>query len=463
MSFLNASSSFQVLASQAKSAERAYIWCLLTSWTLLEYNDIRISVDDFSTNELALIFEAIIELQRDWVVADMLTVRQKLVDNKKFYPDIKTIDNKLLSELITEPFMYHNLRKYESMVKENALKIRTQRVIDKMMEDTERSAWNILSYGQDLISLATNWMGNWGRGFDMRHAHNLADKIAELDWKELYWFSFGNEFKFLDSATKGIQKGKTYRIGAPSNTGKTQFAYSVINNLLAQWAKVAFFTLENEVETTLWYLMSNHQRISMDSIMRWTESGDFDYIEKINKNLAIFDSTFYLSDIFSKIVEFNPDVVILDYIGLMSIRWFREDDKYTEYAVQVQRFVKQIQVSWIDLSNLPTQLQQSEDIRWNPQFYGSTFLRNNTDVGIHIMPWSQFYDMRDRVLQDDIYDYETKNKLKRLSWVTMFLSKNRLWPHSISWNFIVDFQHWAEFTETSAEQFKSLASSFGLW
>lgn len=463
MSFINTISSFQVLVSQANAAERAYIGCLLTAWTLLEAQDIRITPEEIYTPELAIILDAIIELNRDGIIADTITVRQKLIDKKKFYPDVKTIDNKFLSELLASEFMYLNLRKYESLVKENSLKIRTQRIINKMMEDTERNAWNILSYWQDLIALATNGMGNWGRWFDMKHAHNLADKIAELDGKELYWYSFGSEFKFLDSATKGIQKWKTYRIGAPSNTWKTQFAYSVINNLLAQWAKVAFFTLENEVETTIWYLMSNHQKISMDSIMRWTEIGDFDYIGKINKNLAIFDSTFYLSDIFSKIVEFNPDVVILDYIGLMSIRWFKEDDKYTEYAIQVQRFVKHIQVSWIDLSNLPTQLQQSEDIRWNPQFYGSTFLRNNTDVGIHIMPWKQFYDMRDRVLQDDIYNYETKNKLKRLSWVTMFLSKNRLWPHSISWNFIVDFQHWAEFTETSDEQFKSLASSFGLW
>lgn len=36
----------------------------------------------------------------------------------------------------------------------------------------------------------------------MKHAHSLADKIAELDGKELYGYSFGSEFKFLDFATK---------------------------------------------------------------------------------------------------------------------------------------------------------------------------------------------------------------------------------------------------------------------
>lgn len=42
--------------------------------------------------------------------------------------------------------MYMNLRKYESIVKENALKIATQRVVDKIMEDSERSAASILKY-----------------------------------------------------------------------------------------------------------------------------------------------------------------------------------------------------------------------------------------------------------------------------------------------------------------------------
>lgn len=462
MSFINSSTSLGVLRATAISAERAYIWCLLLWWGSLERNDIRISPDEIYDSSLWIILSAIKDIYEQWNSADIITVRQWLVDHGKFHPVVPSINDKLLTDLATWDFYYHNLRKYESMVKENALKIATQKIVDRIMGDSERSAANILKYWQELIELSTNWMGNWARWFDISHAHWLADKIAELDGKELYWYSFGEEFKFLDFATKWVQKWKIYRIGAPSNTWKTQFAYSVINNLLAQWARVLFLTLENEVQTTLWYLMSNKQRASMDSIMRWSSAPDFDYLVSINDKLSIVDTSFYLSDIFTRVMEFKPDVVILDYIWLASIKGFTEEQKYTEYAIQVQRFVKQMQVAWLDLSNLPTQLQASEDIRWNPQFYGSTFLRNNADVGIHIMPWKQFYDMREKVITDDLYDFETKNSLKRLSWVTMFLSKNRLWPHSISWNYIIDFSKWAEFTESSNDQFKSLASKYWL-
>lgn len=459
---MNSNSSIQMLSAQSISAERAYIGCLITAWTILERTDIRVNPQELYTVELGIILQAIIDLRDEGTQADLITLAQKLTDKGQFYPKLPQIDNKFLCDLMNWDFSYANLRKYESIVKENSLKISTQKIVDKIMSDSERSAANILKYWQELIELSTNGMGNGARGFDMSHAHGLADKIAELDWKELYWYSFGNEFKFLDLATKWVQKGKTYRVWAPSNTGKTQFMYSVINNLLEQWAKVMFFTLENEIETTLGYLMSNRQRASMDSIIRGHVDADFDYLQSINNNLSIIDSSFYLSDIFTKIMEFHPDVVILDYIWLMSIRGFTEEAKYTEYAIQVQRFVKQVQIAWIDLSNLPTQLQQSEDIRGNPQYYWSTFLRNNTDVGIHIMPWKQFYEMREKVLSDDIYTFDMKNWLKRLSWISMYLSKNRLGPHSISWNYIVDFTKWAEFTECNNEQFKSLASKYWL-
>jgi hypothetical protein len=68
-------------------------------------------------------------------------------------------------------------------------------------------------------------------------------------------------------------------------------------------------------------------------------------------------------------MEIQPDVVILDYIGLISCKGVTEEAKFTQYAIEVQRFVKASQVGWIDLSNLPTNLQQSEDIKNNPQFF----------------------------------------------------------------------------------------------
>jgi len=53
----------------------------------------------------------------------------------------------------------------------------------------------------------------------------------------------------------------------------------------------------------------------------------------------------------------------LDYIGLVQIKKVKEDDKYTEYSKQVQEFVKQSRVGWIDLSNLPKNQEDEESIK----------------------------------------------------------------------------------------------------
>ena len=70
--------------------------------------------------------------------------------------------------------------------------------------------------------------------------------------------------------------------------------------------------------------------------------------------------------------------------------------------------------------------------------------------------------MRSKVLSDDLYDFSTKNSLKRLSWISMYLSKNRLGPHSISWNYIIDFSRGAEFIEYDNDRFKSLSANYWL-
>ncbi len=185
----------------------------------------------------------------------------------------------------------------------------------------------------------------------------------------MFGYSWGANFKFLDTYTKGIQKGRTYRIGAPSNTGKSQLAYGVINSLVAQGAKVAFFTLENDKPFTLTNMYANSAGVSSYLVENGTETVNSDYIEKAKGKLFIIDDTYELSEVFAKILEIKPDVVVLDYIGLISIRRIDEESKYTEYSKKVQEFVKRTRVGWIDLSNLPKSQEDLESIKTFGGFY----------------------------------------------------------------------------------------------
>ncbi len=206
-------------------------------------------------------------------------------------------------------------------------------------------------------------------GVDGETYEDWCEYLKEREGKDLFGYSWGANFKFLDTYTKGIQKGRTYRIGAPSNTGKSQLAYGVINSLVAQGAKVAFFTLENDKPFTLTNMYANSAGVSSYLVENGTEAVNSDYIEKAKGKLFIIDDTYELSEVFAKILEIKPDVVVLDYIGLISIRRIDEESKYTEYSKKVQEFVKRTRVGWIDLSNLPKSQEDLESIKTFGGFY----------------------------------------------------------------------------------------------
>lgn len=157
-------------------------------------------------------------------------------------------------------------------------------------------------------------------------------------------------------------------MGAPSNLGKTQMLYNVINSLIAQGAKVAFFSLENDRDFTITNLMANYMGVNSHAIEKGTAHPDGDYLGKLKDKLYIIDDTYELSEIFAHCLSLKPDVVLLDYIGLVSIKKFAESEVFTEYAKQVQRFVKKTQVGWLDLSNLPTDVDE-DHMRTKGSFY----------------------------------------------------------------------------------------------
>jgi hypothetical protein len=73
---------------------------------------------------------------------------------------------------------------------------------------------------------------------------------------------------------------------------------------------------------TMSNLLANRQRINSWDLESGKVDVDFQAIEEMQGNLFIIDDTYELSEIFSKVLSIKPDVVILDYIGLVSINRF---------------------------------------------------------------------------------------------------------------------------------------------
>ena len=110
----------------------------------------------------------------------------------------------------------------------------------------------------------------------------------------------------------------------------------------------------------------------------------------------------------------------------MDVKGSTEEAKYGEYARMVPRFAKSQDVAWIDLSNLPAQLQTNDEIRMKPQFYGSTILKNNCDVAIHIMSNEEFKKTKTSVFENKFaHKQEDLTYLYNRNMVDLVVTKNR--------------------------------------
>jgi hypothetical protein len=134
---------------------------------------------------------------------------------------------------------------------------------------------------------------------------------------------------------------------------------------------------------TITNLLANYQKVNSYKLENLDIMPDFGYLDSKKDLLTIIDDCWDMGEIFSRILQIKPDIVVIDFIGLVNIQGFNDDSHYTSYAKQVQQFAKTEQIGWIDLSNLEMRADETT-IRMHGNFYGSSFLRNTADVGIHM-------------------------------------------------------------------------------
>lgn len=408
-----------------------------------------ITEDNFYISTNKDIFKAIEETKNEWWSPDLISIRWKLK---------RDVTNQKLLELTNWVYSLYHQEHYASLLKNNTKKIELSKIASKIMlyaENSDKINWEVFDFANELLSLNTMSEDNYNIDNDIFW---LMSYLEERKWKDLFWYSWWENLQFLDKYTKWIQKGRTYRIWAPSNLWKTWLSYNIINWLIKQWAKVAFFTLENDKSFTLANILANHQEVNSYDIENWNIQADVDYIKWQEWKLFIIDTTYELWEIFSKIMEIKPDVVILDYIWLVQIKKTKEDDKYTEYSKQVQEFVKRSRVGWIDLSNLPKWQEDEETIRAFGWFYGSSFLKNNADVWIHLTHYKKFYDYKKTILTwsedlDIVFWCNDENEKVRNYQVTnLLITKNRIWTAKVETIYKIDFNKWWKFKEATQEE-----------
>ena len=135
-------------------------------------------------------------------------------------------------------------------------------------------------------------------------------------------------FKDLDTILSGAENSSLITIGARPAMGKSNFATSIMLNLLEQNKKCLFFSLELsegllikrllcQVGEVDYHLLQMPNEISKraKSVEKITES-----LDKLSKyDLTIYDEHFNVEDIKERIEQHKPEFVFIDYLQLLDV------------------------------------------------------------------------------------------------------------------------------------------------
>lgn len=128
-------------------------------------------------------------------------------------------------------------------------------------------------------------------------------------------------FGKLDGVLNGLRKGSLSYIGAAPSTGKTSFALNIALRALKDQRRILFFSLEMSVEQLLDRLFANALSISYELIdHRKLEENNQHRISAAvgklyeSKNIWIVDTDFTMESMASKIAQFKPELVFVDFL-----------------------------------------------------------------------------------------------------------------------------------------------------
>ena len=405
----------------------------------------------FYTKEHQLIWEAISFLLSENKPVDILTVRNYLDDRGMLE---QAWWNAKLIALTEGFFTSSNIEQYAKVVRNKYLR----RAIIKTGADLQLLWWQDDDNIEDVFSCVGATVNKLTALHTIKNLQTIDDDVETYqEWleertgKRIFWFSWGSNLEWLDENTDWIQRKKTYRIGANSNVGKTQLIYNIICSLLKQGARVAFFTLENERVTTLNYILASLQGENSRDIIRGEVKPDLNLLYPYKDLLTIVDNVNDIGEI-EKIVTKNTfDVVILDYIGLVKVKGATTEGKFAEYAEKIPKIAKDNNLSWIDLSNLPKNADD-DTIKLYGEFFGSSALRNNLDVGIHLTYYKPFYEWKEDVIKQRMLSPDQMSSLHTKQVLNVMITKNRLWPTGIDKPYVVSFNKGGRFNEATQEE-----------
>lgn len=360
-------------------AERAVIGAMMLNADAIMVCSELLTSDEFYQQQYGIIFDALVEMYKDGVGADLVTLQNKLRE-KEVTPELYSVE--YLGELLASVPTSANVKFYAEIVHEKAVLRRLIRVseqvtkdcymdsqpLEDILEDTEKSVFDVIQQrgGSEFEPI---------RDVVLR----TLDSIEKAAKQKGNITGLETGFRDLDAKTAGLQKSDLILIAARPAMGKTAFVLNIAEYVaLHSNSTIALFSLEMSKEQLVKRMLAMNSMVDSQKIRTGDlEDDDWDKlvgsVRKIgNSNLVIDDTSgITASELRSKCrklkIEHGLDLVIIDYLQLMTGAGKRKSDSRQQEISDISRSLKvmarELNVPVIALSQLSRAVESRPDKR----------------------------------------------------------------------------------------------------
>ena len=360
-------------------AERAVIGAMMLNADAIMVCSELLTSDEFYQQQYGIIFDALVEMYKDGVGADLVTLQNKLRE-KEVTPELYSVE--YLGELLASVPTSANVKFYAEIVHEQAVLRRLIRVseqvtkdcymdsqpLEDILEDTEKSVFDVIQQrgGSEFEPI---------RDVVLR----TLDSIEKAAKQKGNITGLETGFRDLDAKTAGLQKSDLILIAARPAMGKTAFVLNIAEYVaLHSNSTIALFSLEMSKEQLVKRMLAMNSMVDSQKIRTGDlEDDDWDKlvgsVRKIgNSNLVIDDTSgITASELRSKCrklkIEQGLDLVIIDYLQLMTGAGKRKSDSRQQEISDISRSLKvmarELNVPVIALSQLSRAVESRPDKR----------------------------------------------------------------------------------------------------
>ena len=338
-----------------------------------------VTADDFYMKQYGLMFQAIVELDQAGMAADPVTVQSKLRE-KNLPPE--TYSSEALAAIIAQVPTSVNVVSYAKTVADYSLRRQLIRMseglaadgyqhelaTDALLEKAESEAFHLSQSRMSLDFVSIQQV--------VRSAMHKLEDAARTRGNVT---GIASGFTDLDNMTTGFQNSDFVLIAARPSMGKTALTLNIAENVAVRQHKhVAIFSLEMSREQLINRVLSMNSHVDSQK-MRTGQLEEADWsnliesADVISRSGLILDETpaITVAEMRSKCrrfkKDFGLDLVMIDYLQLMSGSGARNNDSRQQEVSEISRSLKalarELNVPVICLSQLSRAVESRTDKR----------------------------------------------------------------------------------------------------